>query len=76
MTETKLMTPTAQASKDEYYIAVDETCDCCSASEPSLVGVNGSMGQRKLKHLCDDCLSDMRDAPAGIYDPVVVAEWE
>lgn len=76
MAETKMMSPTAEASKEEYYVDVDATCDCCSAPEPSLVGVNASMGQRKLKHLCDDCLGDMRDAPAGIYDPVVVAEWE
>jgi len=73
MTATTQLNPTQHASKDDYYIADDMSCNC-GHEHPHLVGRNGSKGQRTLDHLCGDCLADLRDAPAGLYDPAVIAE--
>jgi len=73
MAATTQLSPTQHASKDEYYIADDMVCNC-GHEHPHLIGRNGSKGQRTLDHLCDDCLDDLRDAPAGLYDPVLIAE--
>jgi len=75
-TQTVELTKTMHASRDEYFMQVDETCSCCDNLAAKLVGVNSSKGQRKTQHACDDCLSDWEDAPNGLYDPVVLAKRE
>jgi hypothetical protein len=71
-TETTELEPTTHAARDEYYVAADDTCRC-GHPHPHAVGRNASKGQRKLDHLCDDCLGEMEKAPKGLYDPVLIA---
>ena len=74
--QTVELTKTHHASRDEYFMQVDETCWCCDSLATKLVGLNSSKGQRKTQHACDDCLQDWEDAPNGIFDPVVIAKRE
>jgi len=73
MTETTQLNPTMHASRDEYYVPVDETCSC-GHENPHLVGRNGSKGQRTSDYICEDCFGEMQNAPDGLYDPVLIAE--
>lgn len=73
MTATTQLTPTEHASKEEYYIADDQTCRC-GRDHPHLIGRNGSKGQRTTDYVCEECLEDMENAPRGLYDPVVLAK--
>ena len=73
-TQTVKLTKTHHASRDEYFMQVDQTCACCSNLATKLVGLNSSKGQRKTQHACDSCLKDWEDAPKGLFDPVVIAK--
>ena len=73
MTATTQLNPTMHASRDEYYVPVDEQCNC-GHENPHLVGRNGSKGQRTTDYVCGSCLQKWKDAPDGLYDPVLIAE--
>ena len=75
-TQTVKLTKTNHAGRDEYYMMADAQCECCNNKATKLVGVNASMGQRKSKELCSDCLNTLQQAPNVIYDPVVLAKLD
>ena len=73
MAATTQLNPTIHASRDKYYVPDDETCSC-GHEHPHLVGRNGSKGQRTTDYVCGDCLQEWKDAPDGLFDPVLIAE--
>lgn len=67
------LNPTIHASREEYYVPADETCNC-GYENPHLVGRNGSKGQRTTDYVCESCFQEWAEAPDGLYDPVIIAE--
>jgi len=57
---------------DTQYGDAATGCRHCDSDEFLLIEINAARGQRKYVQSCDACADDYREAPRGLYDPVVI----
>jgi len=63
---------TTMAANSEKMFAEDG-CQDCGDNRVLQIEINAARGQRKMVNVCYKCAQDIKDAPSGVYDPVVMA---